>query len=68
MFLKNWERLIFDIENRLWKSEIGNFRSLDLEWVLIKQNKNVLWKSVIFHSIMLPFDAEVDEKFLDVIY
>ena len=24
-------RIIFDIENWLWKSEIGNFRSLDLE-------------------------------------
>ena len=31
-------RIIFDIENWLWKSEIGNFRSLDLEWVLIYQN------------------------------
>ena len=27
--------MIFDIENWLWKSEIGNFRSLDLERVLI---------------------------------
>ena len=26
-----------------------------------------LWKSAIFHSIKLPFDTEVDEKFLNVI-
>ena len=30
--------------------------------------KKSLWKSAIFHSIKLPFDAEVDEKFLNVIY
>ena len=60
-------RIIFDIENWLWKSEIGNFRSLDLERVLIYQ-KNFLWKSAIFHSIKLPFDAEVAEKILNVIY
>ena len=35
-------RIIFDIENWLWKSGIGNFRSLDLEWVLIYQE--------IYHS------------------
>ena len=29
---------------------------------------NFLWKSAIFHSIKLPFDSEVDEKFLNVIY
>ena len=43
------------------------FRSLDLERRLIWQ-KSFLWKSAIFHSIKLPFDAEVDEKFLNVIY
>ena len=48
-------RIIFDIENWLWKLEICIF-----------QKK--IWKSVIFHSIKLPFDAEVDEKFLNVIY
>ena len=57
----------FDIENWLWKSEIGIFWSLDLERMLIWQNY-FLWKSAIFHSIKLPFDAEVDEKFLNVIY
>ena len=31
-------RIIFDIENWLWKSKIGNFRSLDLERVLLYQN------------------------------
>ena len=59
-------RIIFDIENWLWKSEIGIFWSLDLERMLIWQF--FLWKSAIFHSIKLPFDAEVDEKFLNVIY
>ena len=58
--------IIFDLENWLWKSEIGVFRSLDLEWMLIWQ-KNVLWKSAIYHSIKLPFDAEVAEKLLNVI-
>ena len=36
---KKWKiRIIFDIENWLWKSEIGFFGSLDLERVLIWQN------------------------------
>ena len=60
-------RIIFDIENWLWKSEIGNFRSLDLERVLIYQ-KFFFWKSAIFHSIKLPFDADVAEKILNIIY
>ena len=30
-------RIIFDIENWLWKSEIGKFWSLDLERVMIYQ-------------------------------
>ena len=63
--IQNW--IIFDTENWLWKSEIGIFWSLDLERMLIWQ-KTFLWKSAIFHSIKLPFDAEVDEKFLNVIY
>ena len=58
-------RIIFDIENWLWKSEIDTFRSFDLKCKLIWQKK--LWKSAIFHPINLPFDAEVDEKFLNVI-
>ena len=57
--------VIFDIENWLWKSEIGI--SLDLERMLIWQKKNP-WKSAIFLSNKLPFDAKVDEKFLNVIY
>ena len=28
-------RMIFDVENLLWKSEIGSFQSLDLERMLI---------------------------------
>ena len=59
-------RITFDGENWLWKSEIGIFRSLDLERTLIWQ-KSFLWKSAIFYSI-LPFDAEVDEFFLNVRY
>ena len=43
--------------------EIGIFRLLDLERTLIYQKKN-LWKSAIFHSIKLPFDAEVAKKLL----
>ena len=58
-------QIIFDIENWLWKSEVGIFQSLDLERMLTWQ-KIVLWKSAIFHSIKLPFDSEVDEKFLNV--
>ena len=30
--------------------------------------KKFLWKSAIFHSIKLPFDAEVAEKILNAIY
>ena len=37
------------------------FRSLDLEWMLICQ-KHFLWKSAIYHSVKLPFVAEVAEK------
>ena len=58
-------RIIFDIENWLWKSEIVIFRSLDLERRLIWQ-KIVLWKSAIFHSINLPFDEQFAEKILNV--
>ena len=39
---------------------------IDLERMLIWQN--FFLKKCIFHSIKLPFDAEVDEKFLNVIY
>ena len=43
------------------------FWSLDLERMLIWQ-KNFLWKSAIYHSIKLPFDAQAAEKILNVIY
>ena len=56
-------RILFDVENWLWKSEIDIFQSLDLELDL-----DLTKIYAIFHSIMLPFDAEVDEKFLNVIY
>ena len=54
-------RIIFDIENWLWKSEISIFQSPPAKRTLICQ-KNFLWKSAIFHSIKLPFDAEVAKK------
>ena len=41
-------RIIFDLENWLWKSEIGNFRSLDLERVLIYQN--FFYEKVLFFT------------------
>ena len=59
-------RIEEDWDDWLWKSEIGNFHSLDLERVLIYQKK-YLWKNAIFHSIKLQFDAEVAEKNLNVI-
>ena len=59
--------MIFDIENWLWKSEIRIFQSPPAKRTLICQ-KNFLWKSAIFHSIKLPFDAEVAEKILNGIY
>ena len=54
-------RIIFDIENRLWKSEI------DLEHRMIYQIL-LKRKSAIYDSIKLPFDVEVAEKFLNGIY
>ena len=59
-------RIIFDKENRIWKSEIGIFQSLDLEQMLIWQIY-FLWKSATFHSIKLPFKTEAAENFLKVI-
>ena len=47
---------------------MGIFQSLDLEHKLIYQKKKVLWESASFHSSKLPCDAEVAEKFLNVIY
>ena len=51
----------------LWKSEISIFQSPPAKRMLICQKK-FLWKSAIFHSIKLPFDAEVAEKILNGIY
>ena len=42
------------------------FQSLPAKRTLICQNF-FLWKSAIFHSIKLPFDAEVAEKFLKMV-
>ena len=67
--MKKRLRKIFDIENWLWKSEIGIFRSLDDDY---PSSPWIIWhfffQSAIFHSMKLPFDAEVDEKFLNGIY
>ena len=40
-----------------------NYQSPTAKRMLIYKKK--LWKSAIFHSIKLPFDAEVAEKFLN---
>ena len=53
-------RIFFDTENWLCKSEIGIFQSLDLKRTLIYQI--FFNEKVLFHSIKLPFDAEVAEK------
>ena len=50
--------MIFDVEIWLWKSEIGTFRSLDLERTLVYQK-------TFYHSFQLPFDVELAENFLD---
>jgi hypothetical protein len=47
---------------RNWHFSITWFRA---EVYLPKKN---LWKTAIFHSSKLPFDAEVAEKFLKGIY
>ena len=60
-------KIIFDIENWLWKSEIRIFQSPPAKRTLICQ-KIFLWKSAIFNSIKLPFDVEVAEKILNGIY
>ena len=59
--------MIFDLRYWLRISEIGIFQSPDLERMLIYQ-KTFLWESAIYHSMKLPLDAEVAEKFLNGIY
>ena len=54
-------RIIFDLENWLWKSEIGTFQSVDLELTLAYQKTFIRWKS----AIKMPFDVQVAEKFLN---
>ena len=39
--------------------------SINVRW---STNVLLLWKSAIYHSIKLPFDVEVAEKFLSGIY
>ena len=51
-----WHRKLF-LKVRNWLFSMAWFRV----------DKKNLWKSAIFHSIKPPFDAEVDEKFLNVI-
>ena len=59
---KNYDNFL--IENWLWKSEISIYLSLNLE------RKKEIHEKVLFsiyHSIKLPFEAEVTEKFSYVI-
>ena len=58
-------RIIFDLENWLWKSEIVIFRSLDLERRLIWQ-KICFMKKCYFSLINLPFDEQFAEKILNL--
>ena len=41
------------------------FWLLNLEYTYVDLPNFFLWKSAIYHSIKLPFDAEGDEKFLN---
>ena len=43
------------------------FRLHNLEGTLIYQKDFFMKKKTIYHSIKLSFDAEVDEKFLNVV-
>jgi hypothetical protein len=58
---------MFDVENWLWKSEIGILQSLDLERKLIYQKKCFMEKCYFPLLSKLPFDVEVAEKILNVI-
>ena len=50
-------RMIFDLENWLWKSE---FQDLHGRW----SAKDLLqWESAIYHSIKLGFEEQVSKKF-----
>ena len=56
-----WRRKL-TLKVRNWHSLIAWFRAdVDLT------KKTFLWKSAIFHSIKLPLDAEIDEKFLKML-
>ena len=46
-----------------WYSSMKKEKDSDNFW---HSDKKKLWKSDIFHSIKIPFDAKVDEKFLNV--
>ena len=49
----------FNLENTLFNKIMLMFRSLDLD---VDLTKIFFWKSAIYHSIKLPFDAKVAEK------
>ena len=59
--------ITFHIENRHWKSEIDIFRSLE-SWCSSDKKNVFIEKCDFSFNFKLPFDAEVDEKFLNVIY
>ena len=51
-----------------FESQKSGFFNRHLPNVCWSAKKIFLWKSAIFHSIKLPFDAEVAEKILNGIY
>ena len=55
-----WHRKL-TLKVRNWHVSFTSFR------MYVDLSKKKLWESAIFHSIKLPFDAEVAEKFLNVI-
>ena len=55
----------FDFWSTLFTKIMLIFKSIDLELMLTWQKKK-LWKSVFYHSIKLPFDAEAAEKIINV--
>ena len=61
-------RTIFDIENWLWKWEIGLFSITWFRADVDLPRKFFIWKSAIFHPIKLPFDAEAAEKFWSYLF
>ena len=60
-------RMIFDIENWLWKSEFRDIHGQISNRLLICQRPFTV-KSAIYHWIKLGFEGQVAKKFLNGIY